>query len=105
LPTKTPVTVPWTFATEMITSEADVLAREGPIGVVVAAWLLRTADWSKGLTVLAPENSQITAVPAVPLGLGLMVTTVAPDFEFLAYHKSAIEFEPASSARALPAST
>jgi hypothetical protein len=43
LPAAVPVTVPCTLATEMITSDADVTVSDGPIGVVVAAWLLRTA--------------------------------------------------------------
>jgi hypothetical protein len=89
--------------TETTTSPADVVVTGAPEGVVVAAWLFKTAVWLRGAVVFTPENSQMTAVPRVPLGLGVIVSVVAPELLFLAYQMSIIVFGPESTALALPA--
>ena len=72
--------------------------------MVVADWLFNTDVWSRGEKGSSPENSQITAVPEVPEGLGVIVMTVAPATLFCAYHMSAMIFAPVSVALAPAAS-
>src|SRR6266478_3392206 len=91
-------------AIEITTSAGAVVFTEAPDGVAVAAILFNTAVRSRGAAVSTPENSQITAVPEVPVGFGLMVTAVAPRRLFFAYHRSAIKLAPVSNALAGPAS-
>jgi hypothetical protein len=87
----------------MITSDAEAVVTDAPEGVVVAAWLLNTDVWSRGDAVSTPENSQMTAPPLVAVGLGVIVTLVAPAVLFFAYQMSTMSSE-VMTAIALPAS-
>jgi hypothetical protein len=90
---------------EMITSPAEVVVMGAPVGVVVAGWVFRIAVWSKGAVVSTLDNSQMTASPVLAVGLGVIVTVVAPALLFFAYQISTIRFADELTALAFPAST
>ena len=102
-PGKMPVTLV-AVASETTTSAVAVVVTEAPDGVALAAWLLRTAVWSRGDERSTPENSQTTALPPVTVELGVMVSVVAPDTLFGAYQRSATNPATESAERAAPAS-
>src|ERR1700733_5703732 len=88
----------------MTTSTAAAVVTGAPAGVEVAGWLFKTATWSRGVAMFTPANSQITAVPVVPTGFGVIVRVVAAEVLFLAYHKSIIVLAAESTAFAVGAS-
>src|ERR1700730_1360977 len=88
---------------EMISSPAEVVVMAAPVAVVVAGWVFKVTVRSRGAAVSTPANSQTTAAPELPAGLGVTVTVVAPAVLFLVYQMSTIRFCAVLTARALPA--
>jgi hypothetical protein len=91
-------------ASEITTSPDPVVVTGEPEGEVVAGWLLRDVAKSRGALRSAPENSQMTTVPAVTVALGVIVRVVAPAVELRANHISAMDPVVESFERAPPAS-